>query len=247
MLIHQQSTKVIVSRYRLKTLVFLPNTPHSSDLYFVVGGYRRVLLPCQYFVIRTEYGDGSGPRPPVAAHIDWRQLGSSRVRRITQQCIGRQSHQSSLAIARLRLKQVWTDGQLNEPYVVALLIAIAEAQWWSIGEENRKLASGVKVYRPMIPLRTLYHMVNRSIHIAQGSLYDQGQRILLPLFGKYIFRLYFHVIRPQDSSNYAAASRHSNHQNSMRTPRYPPQSAFCPHIFDDDPTRHGYIGRSGGI
>ncbi|EQL02928.1 hypothetical protein OCS_01367 [Ophiocordyceps sinensis CO18] len=122
------------------------NSPlrQNDDLYFIVGGYRRVLLPCQYFSIGTEYGDGSGPRPPVAAHIDWRRLASSRMRRIAQQCVGRRSHQSSLAIARLRLKHVWTDGQLNEPYVVALLIAIAEAQWWSIGEENRKLASGVK-------------------------------------------------------------------------------------------------------
>ncbi|KAF4507788.1 hypothetical protein G6O67_004251 [Ophiocordyceps sinensis] len=113
-----------------------------NDVYFYFGA-RHPLLPCLAFVVRSEIEPG--PVPIVAAHIDFRQLAELRARKIYNQCTGRRRHLPGLALGKLILKKFRTDEPLHEPYIVALLIAVAQSQWWFIvksGLESR--ASGVK-------------------------------------------------------------------------------------------------------
>ncbi|KJZ69314.1 hypothetical protein HIM_11292 [Hirsutella minnesotensis 3608] len=122
------------------------NSPLESftNLNFFLGGYRNILLPCLTFFIRSEPNYDFGPLPPVAAYIDHRQVVDLRERRILKQYVGRRRHQPGLTLARLECNRFTTNELLHEPYVVALVIALAEAQWWFVGPERRKQASGAK-------------------------------------------------------------------------------------------------------
>lgn len=116
-----------------------------DSLYFSFGP-RDKRLPCLVFRLRAE----NCPVPIVAAHVDHKLLVGLRRRNIIDRCAGRRRHEPGLTLGKLILKKFETDEPLHEPYIVALLIAVAQAQWRFIvrtGQESR--ASGVKVCRPL--------------------------------------------------------------------------------------------------
>ncbi|POR34195.1 Uncharacterized protein TPAR_05588 [Tolypocladium paradoxum] len=111
-----------------------------SDLYFHLGGYRNILLRCSYFCLRDECeGDNPGPVPPVVAHIDHRYLVWMRELHICRSYSG--------SIRKIKIRRFASTEPLHEPYLVALLIALAQRQWRSLGPEMTKQVSGVK---PMV-------------------------------------------------------------------------------------------------
>ncbi|PNY29995.1 Uncharacterized protein TCAP_00060 [Tolypocladium capitatum] len=115
-----------------------------SDLYFCLGGYRSILLPCSYFCLRDECeGDNIGPVPPIVAHIDYRHVVWMREMKTVRLCNGTRSNRSSATLAEVKKKRFAPKEPLHEPYLVALLIALAQQQWRSLGPARTKQLSGV--------------------------------------------------------------------------------------------------------
>lgn len=105
----------------------LPDSPlHSSDLYFCLGDCRSILLPCSCFCLRDECeGDNVGPVPPVVAHIDHGHIVWMREMKMIQSYNGIRSHRPSASSAEIKMQRLASREPLHEPYLVALLIALA--------------------------------------------------------------------------------------------------------------------------
>ncbi|KAM5353092.1 hypothetical protein ACJZ2D_017026 [Fusarium nematophilum] len=115
-----------------------------SDLYFCVGGYRRILLPCSYFCLRDECEDDNvGPVPPVVAHIDDGHIVWMREMKIVQSYNSIRSHRPGASLANIKMQRHASREPLHEPYLVALLIALAQQQWRTLGPARTKQVSGV--------------------------------------------------------------------------------------------------------
>ncbi|KAM4065597.1 hypothetical protein HRG_010668 [Hirsutella rhossiliensis] len=116
------------------------------NLYFCLGGYRSILLPCSYFCLRDECeGDNVGPVPPVAAHIDHRHIVRMREMKLFQPCNGIGYNRPGAKLAKIKLRKLSSTPPLHEPYLVAVLIALAQQQWRTLGPAATKRVSGPKL------------------------------------------------------------------------------------------------------
>lgn len=122
---------------------------YSLNLYFRLGGYGSLLLPCSYFCLRDECeGDNIGAAAtPVAAHIDHGHIVAMRETKIFQSYTGAgiRYNRPGTKLASIKLREFVSTMPLHEPYLVALLIALAQQQWRTLGLAMTKQVSGVTV------------------------------------------------------------------------------------------------------
>ncbi|EQK99753.1 hypothetical protein G6O67_005602 [Ophiocordyceps sinensis] len=134
-----------------------------NDLYFAFGS-RDLLLSCLAFVVRREISSG----PVAAAYIDHRQLVRLRARKKTYEYAGRQRHTLGLCLGNE------TNEQFQEPYIVALLIAVAQSQWWFIVKSG--LESQASSIKPMVFFSTddkeSLYLYSATVSSAFISMFD---------------------------------------------------------------------------
>lgn len=119
----------------------------SGELYFHLGGYRAIMLPCSCYYFLKECAAGyAGSAVPVAAHIDHGHIAYLRQKKLP--CFDdvylRYSRPVDNILA-IKEKRLVSENQLHDPYLVALLIALAQQQWKGLGVERRQHAAGVTV------------------------------------------------------------------------------------------------------
>ncbi|GJN76111.1 hypothetical protein PLICBS_010223 [Purpureocillium lilacinum] len=117
----------------------------SGELYFHLGGYRAIMLPCSCYYFLKECAAGyAGSAVPVAAHIDHGHIAYLRQKKLP--CFDdvylRYSRPVDNILA-IKEKRLVSENQLHDPYLVALLIALAQQQWKGLGVERRQHAAGV--------------------------------------------------------------------------------------------------------
>ncbi|KAJ6445010.1 hypothetical protein O9K51_03412 [Purpureocillium lavendulum] len=114
-------------------------------LFFNLRGYRYIELPCAYYCLRAECGGRDNSSVPlVAAVIDYDSIIRSRKKRIINTCIGSRYNKIAVAMAHIKQRKYASILPLQEPYLAAVLIALAQHQWSALGPTTRKQASGVK-------------------------------------------------------------------------------------------------------
>lgn len=82
--------------------------------------------------------------PPVAAHVDHGRIVCSREMRIVNSCFSTRRNRPVTALTRIKLRRYASTEPLYEPYLAALLIALAQQQWRTVQSTTRTQASGVK-------------------------------------------------------------------------------------------------------
>lgn len=118
----------------------------SDNLYFYLGGYRSILLPCTSYYLRDEAEDDNVRRvPPLAAHIDQAQIARLRDKKFFQPDPYGRTNRPGINLAEMKQRRLVSTEPLHEPYLVALLIALAEQQWWALGSATKEQATGVIV------------------------------------------------------------------------------------------------------
>lgn len=101
-------------------------------------------VPLVDLCLRDEYeGDNVGPAPPVAVQINHDHIAWMREKRVFQSRSNRYDRPSG-NLANIQLRRIISTEPLHEPYLVALLIALAQQQWRTLGPGITKLVSGVK-------------------------------------------------------------------------------------------------------
>ncbi|GJN86697.1 hypothetical protein PLIIFM63780_010278 [Purpureocillium lilacinum] len=116
-----------------------------GQLYFHLGGYRAIMLPCSCYYFLKECAAGyAGSALPVAAHIDHGHIAYLRQKKLP--CFDDVYFKYSRPvdnILAIKEKRLVSENQLHDPYLVALLIALAQQQWKGLGVERRQHAAGV--------------------------------------------------------------------------------------------------------
>lgn len=133
------------------------------------GDYPGIILPCSYFCLRNECTDDAGPLPPppIIAHIDQGHIAFMRKRKI-QSLYGRSAryNRPGAKLASLRLKRLVPTEPLREPYLVAVLIALAQQQWRTLGPATIKRVSGVRsklLYTSVGPGGDALHLYSTTV------------------------------------------------------------------------------------
>ncbi|EEP81834.1 predicted protein [Uncinocarpus reesii 1704] len=101
---------------------------HGNDLYFFFDR-RRITLPCLLFFPQgSDYDDMlSGRVPAVVACTDCARIQDLRYQKVSS-CGGRRYSKSTSALIDLKLKKLTPSNPLQDPYILALLIALAQQQ-----------------------------------------------------------------------------------------------------------------------
>ncbi|POR34705.1 Uncharacterized protein TPAR_05095 [Tolypocladium paradoxum] len=117
------------------------------NLHFQLGGYRTQILPCTYFCLREDCeGDNEGLPRPIAAHIDYRHIVFLRKQKLDTGLRYTRYYRHNLpavTLAAIKLKRLVPTEQLHEPYLVAILIALAQRQRWVLGPTRTQQVAGV--------------------------------------------------------------------------------------------------------
>ncbi|RDA84256.1 hypothetical protein CP532_1985 [Ophiocordyceps camponoti-leonardi (nom. inval.)] len=124
----------------LKPLPFL----WGRDLFLDLGGYPSVRLPCTYYCL--------GDNIPLAAHVDRSHIISLRGQRARPPI--RRWNYPAIKLGRLKVKTVTPIEPLHDPYLVALLIALAQDQWRALGRLNLQQAAGLAGVTPKVMFST---------------------------------------------------------------------------------------------
>ncbi|KJZ77295.1 hypothetical protein HIM_03616 [Hirsutella minnesotensis 3608] len=111
---------------------------------------RRFFLPCSYFFLRREckYSRGEDEnRVPLAALVSRARIDFLRKSKFglvdNWPLVRRRKNRAGHSLAELKLKSITPTMPLHEPYLVALLIALAQHQWRNLGQETALQAVGV--------------------------------------------------------------------------------------------------------
>ncbi|PHH88975.1 hypothetical protein CDD83_6811 [Cordyceps sp. RAO-2017] len=96
---------------------------------------------CLTFCLEKDFNSG-GPShvPPTVANIGEHHIRSMRHSMIFR---GRKGPVAE-ATSNVRVKRLTAGEPLHEPYLVAILIALAQTQWFYLAQERTKQASGVR-------------------------------------------------------------------------------------------------------
>lgn len=89
----------------------------SLDLYFCLGGYLSILLPCSYFCLRSECeGDSNRSTAPIAAHIDRSHIAEMRRNKLIRTIPDRYDIPPGAGImVKIRLRKLISTEPLHEP------------------------------------------------------------------------------------------------------------------------------------
>lgn len=98
----------------------------SCDLYLNIGGDRSILLPCTYYCLDNHI--------PVAAHVDRSRIISQRKTKVGPPI--RRYNLPVVNVSKLKPKMVTHTESLHDPYLVALLIALGQLQWRTLGRKR---------------------------------------------------------------------------------------------------------------
>jgi hypothetical protein len=108
---------------------YLTNTLYRQNLYLYLNRRAVKRLPCKYFHLRKPGGElaPSESKLPIAAYMD-RDNVQHRRGETLRQFTSRRSNAPFNAIWRSKWKKIDPTEPLHDPYIVALLIAMAQQQ-----------------------------------------------------------------------------------------------------------------------
>ncbi|KKZ64275.1 hypothetical protein EMCG_09737 [[Emmonsia] crescens] len=116
--------------FRIRQILSGPKCPFTAleNLHFYFDQRHISILPCVTFFLQGNRDDmANGCVPAIAAFIDCAQIDELRFERLYH-CQGRRHSKPTSALFKLKLKKVTPPEPLHDPYIVALLIAIAHQQ-----------------------------------------------------------------------------------------------------------------------